>query len=51
MKKPLAMKSHSFVSIFDWMMEIAAIMKLTRSVFYRACNIFYEVSKKDPKIL
>lgn len=50
-KKPLVAKSHSFASIFDWMMEVTSLMKLSRTVFYRACNILYEVYKNDPKVI
>jgi hypothetical protein len=44
-------KSHSFVSIFDWMMEVASLMRLDRTVFYRACTIFYETYRIDPKVI
>lgn len=50
-KKPLVAKSHSFVSIFDWMMEVASLMRLSRTVFYRACTILYEIYKNDPKVI
>jgi hypothetical protein len=50
-KKATGARSHSFASVFDWMMEIASIMKLSRNVLYRGCNILYESYKKDEKVL
>lgn len=43
-EKKVKTKQQCFELVFDWMMEAASLLKMTKNGFYRAMMIFEQIS-------
>lgn len=50
-EKKVKTKQQCFELVFDWMMEAASLLKMTKNGFYRAMMIFEQICELDGRIV